>query len=164
VRRSAAIAALVIAVLVSACGESAAPPAVGEAFAARADAVCQAALESKQKWSSFPVPNFNPAQPDPKAFPKVAVWLEEQVAPTFQAWLDGLTTLGPPPTAQNDWNNVLGAVAKIVQGNADEITTAKAGDAKGFVAARDKLVEIQPVLVQATADAGVPKCADVHKS
>lgn len=142
---------------------SQAPPGVGEAFAARATAVCQRALESKQAWSPFPVANFDPANPDPSAFPKAAAWLEDQVTPTFEAWLHGLRTLGAPPKARKAWSGMLTAVTTIVQGNADEIAAAKAGDTKGFVAARDRLVAAQPELERATAAAGVPTCADVHK-
>jgi hypothetical protein len=72
--------------------------------------------------------------------------------------------LGQPPTDVKDWNDVLADVARIVQGNADEITAAKAGDTKAFVAARDMGFNTQPDLVQATATAGVPTCADVHKA
>lgn len=143
---------------------SQAPPGVGEAFAARATTVCQRALQSKQAWSPFPVANFDPAHPDPSAFPKAAVWLEDQVAPTFEAWLHGLRALGTPPKDRQAWNGVLAAVATIVQGNADEIAAAKAGDTQGFVAARDRLIAAQPALVRATAAAGVPTCADVHKA
>jgi hypothetical protein len=159
-----AIIAIVLSVLqLTACGGSS-TPAVGEAFAAQANVVCQTALDSKQKWSPFPVAGFNPTKPDPKAFPQVAVWLEQQVTPTFEAWLSGLTALGSPPSDTKDWNDVITDVAAVVQGNADEITAAKAGDTKGFVAARDRSFETQPKLVAATAAAGVPRCADVHKS
>lgn len=158
---------LLIAVVTSispltACSQ--APPAVGDAFAARATAVCDQALESKRAWSKFPVSGFDPAHPNTSAFPQVAVWLETQVTPTFAAWLDGLQALGEPPTGGDAWSGVLAAVAKIVRGNADEITAAKAGDATGFVAARDGLIATQTELEHATAAAGVPKCADVHKA
>lgn len=146
----------------TACSQ--APPAVGEAFAARATAVCDRALESKRAWSKFPVAGFDPAHPNKSAFPEVAIWLEEQVAPTFEAWLEGLRGLGEPPTGGDAWSDVLAAVAKIVRGNADEITAAKAGDTKGFVAARDGLTQTQTELERATAAAGVSKCADVHKA
>lgn len=146
----------------TACSQ--APPAVGEAFAARATAVCDQALESKRAWSKFPVSGFDPAHPNKSALPEVAVWLEEQVAPTFEAWLDGLRALGVPPTGGDAWSDVLTAVARIVRGNADEITAAKAGDPKRFVAARDGLIETQTQLERATAAAGVPNCADVHKA
>jgi hypothetical protein len=94
----------------------------------------------------------------------VAVWLQDQVAPTFDAWLDGLTALGEPPTGRRAWSDVLAAVARIVQGNADEIAAAKASDTEGFVAARDGLEETQTELQRATAAAGVTKCAEVHKA
>lgn len=125
--------------------------------------MCENALKAKQAWSPFPVPNFDPTHPDPSAFPEVAAWLEDQVAPTFVAWLKGLRGLGDPPTDRKAWSDVLAAVERVVQGNADEIQAAKAGDTEGFVAARDDLVETQTELERATAAAGVPKCADVHK-
>jgi hypothetical protein len=37
---------------------------VGDAIAQRALAACHAALEDKQAWQPFPVPDFNPSQPD----------------------------------------------------------------------------------------------------
>ena len=146
----------------TACSQAA--PAVGETFAARATAVCEQALESKRAWSKFPVSGFDPAHPDKSAFPEVAVWLQEQVAPTFEAWLDGLRALGEPPAGGDVWSDVLTAVEKIVRGNAEEITAAKAGDTKGFVDARDGLIQTQTELERATAAAGVPTCADVHKA
>jgi hypothetical protein len=138
------------------------PAGTGDDFAARAKQVCQTALESKQGWTAFPVPNFDPAAPDPSAFPQVATWLEDQVAPTFGSWLDGLKALGDPPSDQKDWSEVLAAVAKIKSGNADEIAAAKAGDVDGFVAAHDRLENTQSDLEDSTANAGVPSCADVH--
>ncbi len=140
-----------------------APPAVAQAFAARATAVCQGALEAKQKWSAFPVPDFDPTHPDPSAFPEVAVWLEDQVTPTFEAWLDGLRALGVPPTGRQPWSDVLTAVERIVQGNQDQVAAAKAGDTEAFVAATYDLRSTQIELERATAAAGVAKCADVHK-
>src|SRR4051794_17227577 len=55
-------------------------PAVGKPFALRAAAVCQKALKSKQAWDAFPVNNFDPTHPDKASLPKVAPWLEQQVA------------------------------------------------------------------------------------
>lgn len=154
-------AAVFLLPLLTTCSQP--PPAVGQAFATRATAVCETALKAKQAWSAFPVENFDPAHPDPSAFPKVAVWLEDQVAPTFEAWLNGLEGLGDPPTSCKAWSGVLAAVAKIVQGNADEIAAARAGDTEAFVAARDRLAQTQTELESATAAAGVAKCADVDE-
>lgn len=136
---------------------------VGDPFASQATSVCQAALESKQAWSAFPAADFDPSQPDPSAFPEVATWLEGEVAPTFEAWLDGLTTLGTPPSGQGLWGDVLTAVSTIVELNADQVLAAKSDDVEGFVEAKDGLEAIQLELERATAAAGVPTCADVHK-
>jgi hypothetical protein len=152
--------------LLTACGAEAttqSPPAVGQAFAAHATAVCQRALEAKQAWSAFPVPDFDPIHPDPSAFPKVGVWLQDQVAPTFDAWLDGLGAIGQPPTGRQAWSDLLTAVDQIVQHNSDQVAAAKAGNTNRFIAATNGLEETQVELEQATAAAGVTKCAEVHK-
>lgn len=131
-------------------------------FAARAEAVCEKALEAKQGWSAFPVSNFDPAHPDPSAFPKVTVWLEDQVAPTLTAWLSGLKDLGEPPAGRQAWSDVLADVTKIVQFNADQIAAAKAGDVARFAAATSGGRATNVELERAAAAAGVPTCADVH--
>ncbi len=136
---------------------------VGDPFAARAKSTCQTALEAKREWRTFPAAGFDPSQPDPAAFPEVAAWLENEVAPTFEAWLDGLTTLGTPPSGQESWSDVLSAIRAIFELNADQVAAAKSDDAGGFVEARDGLEAIQPELERATMAAGVPTCADVHK-
>ncbi len=159
------VLALVSLVLASGCGSassSESPPAVGKAFAARATAVCERALGSKQRWSAFPVQNFDPADPDPTALPRVAVWLDGQVTPVLTAWLVGLRGLGQPSTGAKPWSEVLAAVAMIVQSNADQIVAARAGDAARFAAATNTGRSTNVELKQATAAAGVPKCADVH--
>lgn len=150
----------------AACGSGAGGQSVsgvGAPFAARATAVCQTILEAKKAWSALPAAGFNPDQPDPAAFPVVAAWLEGQVAPTFDAWLAGLTTLGPPPSGAASWTDVLSAVDKIGKLNADQVAAAKAGDTAAFVKATNGLHAIQPELERATKAAGVPACADVHK-
>lgn len=143
--------------------EAQTPSGVGDAFAARAMSVCQTALEAKQAWSKFPAANFDPNQPDPSAFPAVAAWLADEVAPTFEAWLDGLTELGRPPSGRESWSEVLSAVDSIVELNADQVAAAQSNDVEGFVAAKDGLEAVQPELERATAAAAVPTCADVHK-
>jgi len=167
VRRTLIVVSLAASVVVlGACGgepEGETPSGVGESFAARAASVCQTALESKQAWSAFPAAGFDPNRPDPSAFPEVRTWLEDDVAPTFEAWLDGLTALGTPPSGQGPWNDVLSAVHTIVELNADQVTAAKDNDVEGFVEAKDGLQAIQSELERATASAGVPTCADVHK-
>ncbi len=125
--------------------------------------MCEEALASKQKWSAFPAANFDPTQPDSSAFPEVGAWLENEVAPTFEAWLEDLKALGAPPTGRLSWSEVLVAVGTIVELNDDQIAAAKADDSEAFVAATDGLGAVQPELERATAAAGVASCADVHK-
>ena len=136
---------------------------VGASFAARATSVCRSALESKQRWATFPAAGFNPTAPDPTSFPAVAEWLKNQVAPTFDAWRDGLMALGPPPSGENSWRDVLAAVAGIAELNTTQVKAATSGDVQGFVEATNRLQAIQPDLERATTAAGVPTCADVHK-
>jgi len=136
---------------------------VGDSFATRATAVCQTALDDKQAWSAFPAADFNPEEPDPAAFPEVGAWLEGEVAPTFEAWLNGLTALAQPPSAQQAWSDVLAAIDTIVNLNADQVRAAQSADVEGFIEATDGLHAVQSELERATEAAGVPTCADVHK-
>lgn len=135
---------------------------VGDEFASKALAVCEAALENKHDWQPFPVADFDPSDPDASKFPEVSTWLADQVAPTFQMWLRGLQALGMPPTARPDWNAVLAAVEKIEQLNSDQITAANERDAGAFAAAHSALAATQDELVAASEKAGVADCADVH--
>ena len=135
---------------------------VGDEFASKALAVCEAALEDKHDWQPFPVAGFDPADPDASKFPEVSTWLANQVAPTFHMWLSGLQALGTPPTAQADWNAVLAAVKKIDQLNSDQITAANKRDPAAFAAANSALDSTQDELVAASEKAGVADCADVH--
>jgi len=161
-----AVAIILSVVVLAACGSEPGdqmPSGVGGPFATRAGTVCQTAFVDKQAWSAFPAAGFDPNQPDPAAFPEVAVWLEGEVAPTFEAWLDGLTALGNPPTGQQAWADVLSAIDTIVHLNADQIVAAKGADTQGFVEATVGLHAVQSELERASAAAGVPTCADVHK-
>jgi hypothetical protein len=161
-RRSCRMVAIIVAAAIglAACGGGG--TGVGDAFAQRAAQVCDRALASKQAWAPFPVEGFDPTDPDPDAFPEVAAWLEEEVRPTFKAWLDDLRALGAPPSGSDAWDDVVAAVQRIARLNADQIAAARDGDAKAFAEATDGLGQTQTQLERATDDAGVPSCADVH--
>jgi hypothetical protein len=135
---------------------------VGDAFAAKALAVCASAQKSKDGWSAFPVSSFDPSKPTAQDLPEVAVWLEQEVAPTFNAWRDGLTALGTPPTGRKAWTQVLTAVTRIAHLNASQVDAAKKQDTAAFARATQALGAVQPELVGAAVEAGVAKCADVH--
>ena len=150
--------------LLAGCGGSSNEQAtgVGSEFASRAIAVCEAALADKHDWQPFPVDGFNPSDPDASKFPEVSTWLAQQVAPTFHRWLSDLQALGPPPTAQTDWNATLAAVKKIDQLNSDQITAANDHDTDAFAAATSALDSAQDELVAASQKARVADCANVH--
>ena len=135
---------------------------VGEAFATQALSVCASAQKSKDGWNAFPVTDFNPTAPETSALPEVAVWLEEEVAPTFDAWRDELTALGTPPTGREAWAEVLTAVTRIADLNTSQVDAAKAQDAVAFAEATNALGDVQPELERASGEAGVAKCAEVH--
>lgn len=164
---SAAVAALIVIALAGCgggTGSTDSEPGVGSDFAAKARSACDAALKDKQTWTAFPVPDFNPTDPEPSAFPKVATWLEHEVAPTFKTWHDSLVALGDPPTDQQAWKDVIAAIATIEQGNKNQISAANANDPDAFKAATQTMKDAQTDLVAATDDAGVPTCAEVHAS
>ena len=150
--------------LLAGCGSNTdkQPTGVGDEFAGRALAVCEAALNDKHDWQPFPVRNFDPSEPDASMFPEVSTWHAEQVAPTFGMWLSGLRALGTPPTGAEDWNAVLAAVEKIDRLNGDQVAAANRRDVAAFAAANAALDAIQPQLVDASEKAGVADCADVH--
>jgi hypothetical protein len=143
-------------------GSNGASVGVGETFATQAVEVCDQALEDKQGWASFPVADFDPSAPDGSDFPEVAAWLEDEVAPTFQSWLDGLEGLGEPPSGQDAWGDVLASVEQIGQLNTDQIMAADDDDPEAFASATADLETTQVDLVAATEAAGVPECAEVH--
>jgi hypothetical protein len=135
---------------------------VGDAFATEALSVCASAQMSKDGWNAFPVTDFDPTAPEASDLPDVAVWLEEEVAPTFDAWRDELTALGTPPTGREAWADVLTAVSRIADLNASQADAAKEQDTHAFAEATDALGEVQPGLERASVEAGVAECANVH--
>jgi hypothetical protein len=155
---------VVLAITLAGCSDSkpAATQGVGGVFATKALSVCESAQKSKDGWSAFPVSNFDPSEPHAQDLPEVAVWLEQEVAPTFDAWRDGLTALGTPPTGREAWAKVLTAVTHIANLNASQVDAAKEEDTDAFAKATEALGEAQPELERAAAEAGVAKCAEVH--
>ena len=135
---------------------------VGDEFASKALAVCEAALEDKQDWQPFPVADFDPSDPDASKFPEVSTWLAEQVAPTFHMWLSGLQALGTPPTAEADWNAVLAAVKKIDQLNSDQITAANKREPTPSRRQPPRSARHRTSSSPPPRRAGVADCADVH--
>lgn len=160
-----ALAALTSLAIAGCSGTSNAPSegaSVGDAFASRALAVCASAQKSKDGWAAFPGKDFNPTRPDAKQFPEVGAWLDQEVAPTFDAWRHDLTALRTPPTGQQEWARVLTAVGKIADLNTIQVRAAQADSVGEFTNATKGFEDAQRELERATKAAGVAKCADVH--
>jgi hypothetical protein len=160
-RRAAAAVAVVLAI--AACsGGASSPPGVGADFAQRVRVVCQHALELKQAQGPFPVASFNPTDPDVTKFAEVAVALRVTDA-TWTTWLTEMRALGTPSTGQSAWSDLVAAVERHQQINADQISAAERGDAAAFSADYDLGVQTQAALLKAAEAAGVPECAKVDR-
>jgi hypothetical protein len=108
------------------------------------------------------VAGFNPTNPDVTKFAEVAVALRKTDA-TWTTWLTEMRALGTPSTGQSAWNDLVAAVERHQQLNADQIRAAERGDAAAFSADYDLGVQTQAALLQAAEAAGVPECAKVDR-
>ena len=156
------LATLVIATITVGCTGSASDPGVGTEFAAKAVAVCDHARELKQAQGAFPLPDFNPTQPDVSKFPEVAVFLRK-TATTFETWHSEMQALGEPSSGQAAWADLLDQVKRHVDLNADQITAAGRGDSATFSKDYFAGQQTQAALLQAAKAAGVPECAKVDR-
>jgi hypothetical protein len=148
---------------IAGCSSGGSPvPAVGADFAARARVVCEHALELKRAQGPFPVASFNPTHPDVTRFDQVAVALRATDA-TWTTWVAEMEALGTPSTGQSSWNDLVAAVKRHQQLNADQIHAAEQGDAATFSADYDLGLHTQAALLQAANGAGVPECAKVDR-
>jgi hypothetical protein len=145
--------------LVAACGGTAAPAGVDQAFRDRALAVCQQAVTSQKAWAPFPAGTFDPAAPDPAKLPMVATWLTSEVAPTFDTWRDDLVALGAPAAGTAAWASVIDEAKATSTFNDAQIAAASAADPIAFAKATADLRASHARLATATANAGVPACA-----
>lgn len=156
---------LATALFVGACaggGSGASPNGVPADFATKALAVCQHAHELKLAQGSFPVPAFNPTNPDATKFPEVAAFLHK-TATTFETWLAEMKALGVPLTGQAAWADLVAAVERHVNLNADQIAAAGRGDRATFSSDYTAGLQTQADLLRAATAAGVPDCAQVDR-
>ena len=161
-----AFVASVIAVgLATACSgdtSSQQEPGVGSAFAAKAVAVCNAALAQKKAQGPFPYPDFNPTAPDPSKLQLIAPFLVE-TAVTFQTWLSEMKALGQPPSGQEAWGDLVSAVASHARIATEQADAATSGDIETFEDDYHEGTDTQDVLLSAANAAGVPECAAVDR-
>ena len=125
-------------------------------------ATCQHALELKAAQGPFPFPDFNPTRPDPEKLAGVATSLRMTDA-TFNTWLAEMQALGTPPSGQRPWADLVAAVQRHRDLNADQIGAAERGDTTTFTADYHAGVETQGQLLAAANAAGVPECAKVDR-
>jgi hypothetical protein len=149
---------------VAACGGTAgsSQPPVGVAFASRAVAVCHAAYALK-KAVPFPYPTFNPIEPDTSKFPSIARYEALHTVPAYKTWLADMQALGPPPTGQAAWTDLLAAIAGHVQSASEQQAAAQRGDAQTFIKDYYEGVKTQSDLLTAANAAGIPECASVDR-
>jgi hypothetical protein len=160
------VASVLALLLLAACGGGSTAdtqtPAVGEAFANKAVAVCQAALARNEAQGPFPYPDFNPTQPDASKLPDIARYLAETVA-AYGTWLDEMRALGQPPSGQAAWDDLVTAIERHVQLDIEQQAAAKSGDTETFTKDYHEGSDTQAELLRAADAAGVPECADVDR-
>jgi len=137
-------------------------PAVGAAFANRAEAVCRDTVTLKDAQRPFPFPDFNPSQPDVSKLPIIAPFLEETVH-TFSTWLQDLQALGDPPSGKEAWADVLKDVQSHVRIATEQQKAAEQSDVQTFVRDFEEGSAVQDDMLQAANAAGVPGCAEVDR-
>lgn len=163
-RRSGLAAVVLLATATVACGGAAdsSPSALGAEFTAKAVAVCQHALELKRAQGPFPLPDFNPTHPDASKFPEVAQFLRK-TAVTFETWLGEMQALGEPPSGQAAWADLVDAIERHVELNADQVAAAERGDGETFTSDYHAGQQTQADLLRAAKAAGTPECAEVDR-
>jgi hypothetical protein len=158
------LAVLFATILFMGCasGPGSSPNVVSPDFASKAAAVCQHAHELKLAQGAFPLPDFNPTRPDPTKFPTVAAFLRK-TATTFETWLADMKELGAPLTGQAAWTDLVSAVERHVNLNADQIAAAERGDGATFSTDYSAGLQTQAEVLRAATAAGVPQCAQVDR-
>jgi hypothetical protein len=160
-----AIAVLVLVVLVlggGACGGSSSqtsgPPVLGAAFQKKALAVCHAIAAEKQAQGPFPYPDFNPTQPDPADFPRIAQY-EVETVKRFTTWQREMRALGQPPSGQAAWAALVRTVNSHVHVIIDQQAAAQRGDSEAFTKTYQEGSKATADELRAADNAGIPGCA-----
>jgi hypothetical protein len=132
-------AALALAACAGGCGGSghhATPSArIDQAFLARANGVCAAALARVQANGPFPYPNFDPLHPSAAMVPRVVAFFRPLV-PIDRAVPGQLRALGEPASGRQQWDRLRDLVTRDETNAVHQVAVGEAGDVKGFVATR----------------------------
>jgi uncharacterized lipoprotein len=174
-----AIATVLAAVSLSACGSSSkttsaasAPaqtpihPAVSiasptnatalePAFAARINAVCARAKARLDARGPFPYQNFDALHPDVKLLPKIGAFFAQRQSVADRVPVE-LRQLGAPHKAQSLWSQMLVLAKQDRVIAVRQITAAKASDTTGFVATVNALHTTNMQLGKLAIESGLP--------
>ena len=141
-------------------GDAPSAPAVGDAFAAKATALCQTAAAAKRKQGSFPDADFDPRQPDIAKLPAVAAFIAEGGA-IYATWLRAMQALGAPPSGSDAWAQLLAQIAVQRQLHEHQQAAALRGDTAAFTADFERGQTSVTDLRHAADAAGLPACGKV---
>jgi len=138
---------------------TASPVAVDTAFAARATAICIASRQAFSSRPPFPYPSFDPTIPSPVSdLPGVGAYFAQYGMPIWTRNLQQLQALGEPAAGRQAWDAFLTLLAAFVAEQEQQVMTAQAGDASGFVATVTWLSDHGATLDAAAITAGVLIC------
>ena len=160
--RVSASGILVLCAIAACTGPAPQESVLGEAFRANAAAVCVHARALKDAQPPFPYPDFNPTKPDVAQFPEVAAALKLTDV-TWRTWEGEMVALGEPATGSDVWADVVAAVRRHRELNAEQIVAATNGDAATFSKDYDEGVATQAAMLKAATAAGLPECAKVDR-
>jgi hypothetical protein len=180
IRNALVIAAVLMAIVFSACGSSkksasvatagprtntptqpvtsiASPtPATSleRAFIARVNAVCKRAERTIGRHGAFPYKSFNPLHPDVTLLPKVGAFLAGTRSVADRLPVE-LQDLGTPRRGQAQWSRIV-ALAKQDRTLADaQIKAAEASNASAFIATVDEIETTNMQLGQVEITSGL---------
>jgi len=138
---------------------TASPTAVDAAFAARAAAICNASKQAIDDNPAFPYPSFDPTIPSPVSdLPGVGAYFAQYGLPIWTRNLQQLQALGEPAAGRQAWDTFMTSLAAFLAEQEQQITTAQAGNASGFVATVTWLSDHRTTLDDAAFAAGVRFC------
>jgi hypothetical protein len=141
----------------SASGTSSA--AVDNAFASRAAAICVASQQAFSSNPPFPYPSFDPTIPSPVSdLPGVGAYYAQYGVPIWRGNLQQLQALGEPASGRQAWDTFMNLLASFFAEQEQQVATAQAGDASGFVATVNWLSDHRATVDAAATAAGVAAC------
>lgn len=115
-------------------------------FIRRASAACATEHRGLSALPPFPLPDFDPLNPDPSQLPQVGQFFDGpgDARPLERTLLAALVKLGKPKVGASIWRGVTRGLPELIAGQTEQTNAALAGDVARFVAAvhaGDRIVE-----------------------